>query len=72
MREAGYKEIRFRVIYRFRDRYPVQALCELLGVPRSGYYKWLSRQGQPDKDELIANLIMQCQEKHIKLMAIVG
>ena len=63
MREAGCKEIRFKVIHRFRDRYPVQALCALLNVSRSGYYKWLSRQGRPDKDEPIAKLIMQCQEK---------
>lgn len=51
------------MIHRFRDRYPVQALCALLNVSRSGYYKWLSRQGRPDKDEPIAKLIMQCQEK---------
>ena len=35
----------------------------MLIVSRSGYYKWLSRQGRPDKDEPIAKLIMQCQEK---------
>ena len=58
MREAGCKEIRFKVIHRFRDRYPVQALCALLNVSRSGYYKWLSRQGRPDKDEPIAKLII--------------
>ena len=59
----GCKEIKFRVIHRFRDRYPLQKLCGLLNVSRSGYYKWLSRQGQPDKDEPVARLIMQCQEK---------
>lgn len=59
----GCKEIKFRIVHRFRDRYPVQKLCELLSVSRSGYYKWLSRQGRPDKDEPIAQLIMQCQEK---------
>lgn len=47
----------------FLRQIPVQALCELLGVSRSGYYKWLSRQGQPDRDKPIAKLIMQCQEK---------
>lgn len=59
----GCKEIKFQIVHRFRDRYPVQKLCELLSVSRSGYYKWLYRQGRPDKDEPIAQLIMQCQEK---------
>lgn len=59
----GCKEIKFRIVYRFRDRYPVQALCKLLGVSRSGYYKWLTRQGRPDRDEPIAKLIVQCHEK---------
>lgn len=59
----GCKGIKFRIVHRFRARYPVQDLCELLGVSRSGYYKWLSRQGQPDRDELIAKLIVRCHEK---------
>lgn len=59
----GCKEVKFRIVHRFRDRYPVQNLCILLGVSRSGYYKWLARQDRPNRDEPIVQLIMQCQEK---------
>ena len=59
----GCKEIRFRMVYRFKDRFTVGELCRLLGVSRSGYYKWLSRQMRPDRDEPVAELIRQCHSK---------
>lgn len=55
------KEIRFRMVYRFKDKFPVRDLCRLLEVSRSGYYKWLHRLDRPDKDAVIADLISQCQ-----------
>lgn len=57
------KEIRFRMVYRFKDKFSVRDLCKLLNVSRSGYYKWLHRFGRPDKDAAIADLIRQCQER---------
>lgn len=66
MRKVGCKGIKFGVIYRYRDKYPIQDLCKLLGVSRSGYYKWQARQGQPDRDGPLAKQIMQCQEKSHK------
>lgn len=57
------KEIRFRMVYRFKDKFPVRDLCRLLKVSRSGYYKWLHRFSQPDKDAAIADLIRQCQRR---------
>ena len=59
----GCKEIRFRMVYRFKDRFTVEELCRLLRVSRSGYYKWLSRQGKPDRDQPVAELIRQCHRK---------
>ncbi len=59
----GCKGLKFGIIYRLRNQYPIQELCQLLGVSRSGYYKWLNRQTKPDRDEPIAKLIAQCQEK---------
>jgi len=60
---VGCKEIQYRVIYRFRNKFQIQKLCELLGVSRSGYYKWLSRLDEPDKDLIIAELIRKCHAK---------
>ena len=51
------------MVYRFKDRFTVDELCRLLHVSRSGYYKWLSRQGKPDRDEPVAELIRQCHRK---------
>lgn len=51
------------MIHRFRDRFTVEELCKLLEVSRSGYYKWLKRKDEPDKDKVIADLIVECHEK---------
>ena len=59
----GCKEIRFRMVCRFKDRFTVDELCRLLNVSRSGYYKWLSRQAKPDRDEPVAELIRQCHSR---------
>ena len=63
MRKVGCKELRYKVIHRFRDRFTVEELCKLLEVSRSGYYKWLKRKDEPDKDKVIADLIVECHEK---------
>jgi hypothetical protein len=63
MRKVGCKEIRYKVIYRFRDKFTIGELCKLLEVSRSGYYKWINRKDSPDKDEPIAKLIAECHEK---------
>lgn len=59
----GCKELRYKVIHRFRDRFTVEELCKLLEVSRSGYYKWLNRKDEPDKDKVIADLIVECHKK---------
>ena len=51
------------MIYRFREKYAIEELCKLLEVSKSGYYKWLKRKDEPDKDKVIAELIEKCQEK---------
>lgn len=33
------------------DRYSIIELCEIYGVSRSGYYKWIKRAGQPNRYE---------------------
>lgn len=63
MRKVGCKELRYKVIYRFRDRFTVEELCKLLEVSRSGYYKWLKRKDKPDRDKIVADLIAECHEK---------
>lgn len=51
-----------------RSKYSVKLLCELLGVNRTGYYKWLKRKGRPnryEKDrELLTDLLQEEHQKH--------
>lgn len=45
----------------------IQQLCEIAGVSRSGYYKWVKRQGQPSQkqleDERLKKKIKECHEE---------
>lgn len=56
-------KLKYRVIERFRSKYPVKALCEILQVSRSGYYDWRKRQTKPAKDQWLVDLIMQCEKE---------
>ncbi|MED8018809.1 MULTISPECIES: IS3 family transposase [unclassified Bacillus (in: firmicutes)] len=46
----------------------IQLLCQIAGVSKSGYYKWLKRQKTPSekqlKDESMKKRIMECHKKH--------
>ena len=37
-------------------------MCQYFGVSRSGYYDWLKRKNEPDRDETIGSLIRKCQD----------
>jgi transposase InsO family protein len=44
--------VRFDFVHSQREQYPLELLCRMLEVSRSGYYAWLKRQGQePGKRE---------------------
>lgn len=55
--------VKYRVIYRFKGKYPIKQMCEFFRVSRSGYYAWVNSLGQEDKDKSLAELITICQEK---------
>ena len=54
--------LKYRVVERFRGVYSVEAMCEVFGVSRSGYYAWRKRQGREKKDQWLVDLIVQCQQ----------
>lgn len=58
--------VKYRVIYRFKDKYPIKQMCQFFQVSRSGYYAWFNRLDKEDKDKYIAELITICQEKSKK------
>lgn len=56
-------EVKYRIIYRHREEYPISVICAFFAVSRSGYYGFVHRQGKPKKDAVLAELIAQQQER---------
>ncbi|MDM5225415.1 IS3 family transposase [Cytobacillus sp. NJ13] len=68
------KTKKFEVILEMSQRnYPISLLCQIAGVSKIGYYKWLKRQESPTakqlEDEEVKKKIMEC---HKKLRGIYG
>ena len=55
--------MKYLVIFRGRDKYPIQTMCRFFGVSRSGYYSYVKRMDSPDRDEPLASLIDSCQQQ---------
>ena len=54
---------KYAVIHRHRGEYPISAMCKLFGVSRSGYYYFIKRQGEADRDAVVAKEIEECQRR---------
>ena len=55
----------YEIIESLSNEFDVVTLCELAGVSRSGYYKWLKRSDEPHHDrKLIFDLVTQTHEEH--------
>ena len=53
--------VKYKVIYRHRDKYGISQMCSFFGVSRSGYYDYVKRMDIPAKDLPLAELIRDCQ-----------
>ena len=56
-------KIKYAVIYRHRNEYPVSVMCQFFEVSRSGYYDFVKRLGRPEHDAELAKEIQVCQNK---------
>ena len=54
-------ELKYRVIYRHKDKYSISGMCRIFEVSRSGYYGFVSRMDKPAKDLELSELIRKCQ-----------
>ena len=54
-------KVKYAVIHRHRDAYPVSVMCKFFEVSRSGYYDFVKRLGRPEQDTELANEIRTCQ-----------
>ena len=55
--------VKYRVIYRHKEKYSISEMCRFFGVSRSGYYDFVSRMEVPDKDLPLAEKIKECQDE---------
>ena len=56
-------QTKYVAIYANREKYSVSEMCRFFEVSRSGYYGWLKQKDEPDKDDVLGELIRTCQEK---------
>ena len=59
-------KVKYYVIHMNRDRYPVSVMCQFFGVSRSGYYDFLRRIGDKEKDADLAEMIRTQQDRCFK------
>ena len=55
--------VKYRVIYRHKDKYSISEMCRFFGVSRSGYYGYVSRMNIPAWDLPLAEKIKECQDE---------
>ncbi len=53
--------MKYRVIYRHKDKYSIAAMCRFFEVSRSGYYDFVKRMDSPARDLPLAEKIRECQ-----------
>ena len=54
--------VKYRVIYRHKDKYSVSEMCRFFEVSRSGYYDYVKRMDVPAWDLPLAEKVRECQE----------
>ena len=55
--------VKYEIIYRHQAEYATAVMCRFFGVSRSGYYDYIKRIGQPERDVELAEQIRKCQEQ---------
>ena len=58
--------VKYHIIYRHREEYPISVMCAFFAVSRSGYYAFVHRLDRPEKDAALAEVIAQQQERSFR------
>ena len=53
--------VKYKVIYRHKEKYSISEMCRFFEVSRSGYYDYVRRMDIPAKDLPLAERIRECQ-----------
>lgn len=62
-RQGVRTSVKYKIIYRHKDKFSISELCRFFVVSRSGYYSYVSRMDIPSKDLPLAKKIIECQDK---------
>ena len=57
------RSVKYLVIYRHKEKYTISEMCRFFDVSRSGYYDYVKRMEQPDRDLPLAEQIRTCQSE---------
>ena len=55
--------VKYHIIYRHREEYPISVMCAFFAVSRSGYYAFVHRLDRPEKDAALEEVIAQQRER---------
>ena len=55
--------VKYLVIYRHKEKYTISKMCKFFDVSRSGYYDYVKRMENPDRDLPLAKQIRVCQSE---------
>ncbi len=58
--------VKYHIIYRHREEYPISVMCTFFAVSRSGYYAFVHRLDRPEKDAALAEVIAQQRERSFR------
>ena len=56
-------KVKYATIYRHKGRYSICVMCKFFGVSRSGYYDFVRRLADPERDAALAEKIRQQQKR---------
>jgi putative transposase len=53
------RQIKYRVMYRYREKYSIRAMSAFFNLSQSAYYGWVKRMDRPDRDEERMKLVLE-------------
>ena len=53
--------VKYRIIERFKNKYPIWKMCGLFEVSRSGFYQWRKRASSQQQHSELDQSIIDCQ-----------
>ena len=55
--------LKYNIIFRHKDEFPISAMCKFFSVSRSGYYAYIKKIGRPTEEDRLTKMIRICQKK---------